>query len=447
MQVQVGAEEPIPLKTVGPYQILILLIGILVLLSDGFDAQIVSFVAPALSKEWGVPKTALAEVFSGNIFGLMIGAFVIAPLADTLGRKIVTSVCVGVFGCLSLAMLGVHSPHEAAMIRFGSGLALGGAMPCMISGTAEFLPGRLRTRLVVLLATAWSAGIALCGLIVSAVIKTQGWRFMFGLDGTIALVSLAALVLLTPESPAFLLAKGKYDQLKTVLARIQPDLDFDPATAPAAATAAPKFPVAALFSGDLAQLTPLIWLTYFAKGASVYFFINWLTIAVNSAGYDPAQSSFAASMYQLGGLCGGFVIGYFTDRKGGAAIAVSMFLSALAIFLTGQTTASYDLMLVAVGVTGFLVVGNMNTLHAYVSGHIYPSQVRSTGLGWAVGATRLSGAIAGSLGVAVLLKLQLGPAMTFGVIAIAEVISGFAILAAHMVARKRPSAAGDPSAA
>ena len=446
MQVQTTSKETIPLTTIGPYQILILMIGILVLLSDGFDAQIVSFVAPALSKEWGVPKTALAEVFTGNIFGLMIGAFVIAPLADTLGRKSVTSVCVGVFGCLSLAMLGVHSPHQAALVRFGSGLALGGAMPCMISGTAEFLPGHLRTRLVVLLATAWSAGIALCGLIVSAQIKTHGWRFIFELDGAIALLALALLVLCTPESPAFLLAKRKYDKLKSVLAKIAPGLDFDPTTVPDAPPP-PKFPVAALFDGDLAKLTPLVWITYFAKGASVYFFINWLTIAVNSAGYDPSQSSFAASMYQLGGLCGGFVIGYFTDRKGGAAIAVSMFLAAIAIFLTGQTTATYNLLLVAVGLTGFLVVGNMNTLHAYVSGHIYPSQVRSTGLGWAVGATRMSGAIAGSLGVAVLLNLHMGPAPTFGVIAISEVVSGLAILAAHNVARKRPSAAGDPSAA
>ncbi len=90
---------------------------------------------------------------------------------------------------------------------------------------------------------------------------------------------------------------------------------------------------------------------------------------------------------------------------------------------------------------GFLVVGGMNTLHAYIGGHIYPSQVRATGLGWAIASTRLSGVIAGSLGVAVLLKLDLGPTKTFAVIAVAEVVAAVFVYLAHTVAKKRTAVA------
>ena len=157
--------EVVKIETFGSYQKLILLVGILVLFADGFDAQIVSVLAPILGAEWGVPRPSFAPAFSANIFGLMTGALLITPLADTLSRKTITMACVGLFGLMSLFTTTVSSVQELIYIRFASGLALGGAMPCMIAATADFLPGRLRTRLVVLLSTAWSLGIAVCAFV------------------------------------------------------------------------------------------------------------------------------------------------------------------------------------------------------------------------------------------------------------------------------------------
>ena len=438
--------EVVKIETFGPYQKLILLVGILVLFADGFDAQIVSVLAPILSGEWGVPRPSFAAAFSANIFGLMTGALVMTPLADTFSRKTITMGCVGLFGVLSLFTVNVTSVQELIYIRFFSGLALGGAMPCMIAATADFLPGRLRTRLVVLLSTAWSLGIAVCAFVTEPVVKAGGWKTMFISSGCIALATLVLLFLVIPESPAFLVRKGQIDKLKALLHKLDPKLEYVPGEAAADVTKR-KVPVTALFSGNLAIITPIVWLTYLAAGVTVYFFINWLPSFVTGIGYSPTEAPRAASAYQLGGLFGGILISQFVDRKGVIAIACSMMLAGVMVALVGYSTASFAMLAGAAALSGFLVVGSQNTVNAFVGGHLYPAHVRATGLGIALACIRASGAIAGAFGVAALLKLGLGPQKTFLIIGIPEFFAGLCLLAIHFITKKHAKEAVEAATA
>jgi AAHS family 4-hydroxybenzoate transporter-like MFS transporter len=441
----VGAEV-VKIETFGAYQKLILLVGIVVLFADGFDAQIVSVLAPILSKEWGVPRTDFAQVFSANIFGLMTGAIMITPLADTLSRKVVTMVCVGLFGVLSLFTTAVGSVQELTYIRFFSGLALGGAMPCMIAATSDFLPGKLRTRLVVLLSTAWSFGIAVCAFTTATIVGAGGWKAMFYTSGSIALVSLVLLGLFVPQSPAYLVRKGQIDKLKALLHRLDPKLEYVPGEA-AVDVQKKKSPITALFTGKLALITPLVWVTYLAAGVTVYFFINWLPTFINEIGYSAAEAPKGASAYQLGGLLGGFLISQFVDRKGVIAIACSMILAGIMVAIVGYMTASFAMLAVGAALAGFLVVGSQNTVNAYVGGHLYPAHIRATGLGIALACVRLSGAIAGAFGVKALLQLDLGPQKTFFVIGVPEAFAGLCLLAIHFITKSSMKEAAEAEAA
>jgi AAHS family 4-hydroxybenzoate transporter-like MFS transporter len=439
--------EVVKIETFGPYQKLILLVGIIVLFADGFDAQIISVLAPILSKEWGVPRTAFAEVFSANIFGLMTGAILVTPLADVLSRKFVTMACVGLFGVLSLLTTTMASVEELAIIRFFSGLALGGAMPSMIAATSDFLPGKLRTRLVVLLSTAWSFGIAVCAFTTANIVGAGGWKAMFYTSGAIAIVSLVLLGLFVPQSPAYLVRKGQLEKLKAVLHKLDPKLEYIPGEA-AADVQKKKSPVTALFAGNLALITPLVWVTYLAAGVTVYFFINWLPTFVTTIGYGAAEAPKAASAYQLGGLLGGFLISQFVDRKGVIAIACSMILAGIVVAIVGYMTASFAMLAFGAALCGFLVVGSQNTVNAFVGGHLYPAHIRATGLGIALACIRLSGAIAGAFGVKALLELDLGPQTTFAVIGAPEAFAGLCLLAIHLITKNSiaKEAAGTASA-
>ena len=131
-------------QPVGGFQIRLLLTCAAVLFLDGFDTQAMGYVAPALAKEWGLSKAALGPVFSAGLFGLMIGALVFGPLADRVGRKTIIILSTLAFGLGALATAAVQDVTSLLIIRFLTGLGLGGAMPNAVAMTSEFNPQRRR---------------------------------------------------------------------------------------------------------------------------------------------------------------------------------------------------------------------------------------------------------------------------------------------------------------
>src|SRR5688572_6657294 len=68
-------------------QIRLFVLCALCLLMDGFDVQVMGFVAPALTEAWSIPSTALAPVFSAGNLGILVGALIFTMVADKLGRR------------------------------------------------------------------------------------------------------------------------------------------------------------------------------------------------------------------------------------------------------------------------------------------------------------------------------------------------------------------------
>ena len=54
---------------------------------DGMDVVIMSYIAPALARDWGIAPDAMGVVFSAGLVGMAIGGIFIAPLADRMGRR------------------------------------------------------------------------------------------------------------------------------------------------------------------------------------------------------------------------------------------------------------------------------------------------------------------------------------------------------------------------
>jgi AAHS family 4-hydroxybenzoate transporter-like MFS transporter len=382
---------------VGAFQIKLLLTCAAVLLLDGFDTTAIGFVAPSLAKEWGLTKAALGPVFSAGLFGLMIGALTLGPLADRIGRKKIIICSTLAFGIGTLATAFVRDVNSLLIIRFLTGLGLGGAMPNTIAMTSEFNPQRRRATMVMIMFCGFSLGAALGGLLAAVLIPQFGWRSVFIVGGAAPLVLVPILALRLPESVRFLALTGRANgRVAELLTLINARAAFPPATQfvvhePVLA----GMPVQHLFREKRTLPTLLLWVVFFMSLLDLYFLTNWLPTVLNDLGASVSASAVIGSMLQVGGVVGALALGSVIDRFSFRALALVYFIAVFAIAAIGQLGHSTIFVTMAIFVAGFCMVGGQIAANALAAA-FYPTAVRATGVGWALGIGR-AGSIIGPL--------------------------------------------------
>src|SRR5262245_52683219 len=132
---QINVSEFLDARPVSPFQLKVAALCALVVGLDGFDSQALAFVAPALSRDWHLPPGALGPVFSAALFGMLIGALLLGSLADGFGRKTMIVLGTVLFGLGALTTLAVHTPSELLLVRFATGVGLGGVLPNAVALT------------------------------------------------------------------------------------------------------------------------------------------------------------------------------------------------------------------------------------------------------------------------------------------------------------------------
>ncbi len=384
-------------QPVGAFQIKLLLTCAAVLLLDGFDTTAIGFVAPSLAKEWGLTKAALGPVFSAGLFGLMIGALTLGPLADRIGRKNIIIFSTLAFGIGTLVTAFVPDVNALLAIRFLTGLGLGGAMPNTIAMTSEFNPQRRRATMVMIMFCGFSLGAAVGGLLAAALIPQFGWRSVFVVGGAAPLLLAPILALRLPESVRFLALTGHANaRVAELLALINPKAAFAAATQfvvhePVLA----GMPVQHLFREKRTLPTLLLWVVFFMSLLDLYFLTNWLPTVLNDLGASVSTSAVIGSMLQVGGVVGAFALGSVIDRFSFRALALVYFIAVFAVGAIGQLGHSTVFVTMAIFVAGFCMVGGQIAANALAAA-FYPTSVRATGVGWALGVGR-AGSIIGPL--------------------------------------------------
>jgi AAHS family 4-hydroxybenzoate transporter-like MFS transporter len=416
-------------QPVGGFQVKLLLICATVLFLDGFDTTAIGYVAPALAKEWNIGKAALGPVFSAGLFGLMIGALLFGPLADRIGRKKIIIFSTLAFGIGTLVTSLVNDVNALLAIRFLTGLGLGGAMPNTIALTSEFSPRRRRATMVMVMFVGFSIGAALGGLLAAALIPQFGWRSVFVVGGAAPLVLVPILALRLPESVRFLALTGRAN------ARVAELLAF--VNAKAALATGTRFvvdepalkgiPVQHLFRGGRTLATLLLWVVFFMSLLDIYFLSNWLPTVLNDLGASIPEAAAIGSMLQVGGVVGTFALGSIIDRFSFRALALVYSIAVFAVGAIGQLGHSAVLVTLAIFVAGFCIVGGQIAANALAAGY-YPTSVRATGVGWALGVGRV-GSIVGPLVGGVLLSQKWSAGDVFMAAALAALCAALAAFA------------------
>ncbi|MEA2830124.1 MAG: transporter, family, 4-hydroxybenzoate transporter [Bradyrhizobium sp.] len=430
----VDVAEFIDKQPVGGFQIRLLLICAAVLFIDGFDTQAIGYVAPALAKEWGLTKGALGPVFSAGLFGLMIGALVFGPLADRIGRKKIIIFSTLAFGIGTLVTAFVQNVEMLLAIRFLTGLGLGGAMPNAVALTSEFSPHRRRATMVMIMFCGFSVGAALGGFLAAGLIPQFGWRSVFVVGGLAPLLLAPILALRLPESVRFLALTGRaHERVAQLLAHISPKAAFAPATRfvvhePGLA----GIPVVHLFKAGRTVVTLLLWVVFFMSLLDLYFLSNWLPTVLNDLGASVSEAAAIGSMLQVGGVAGTLALGSIIDRFSFRALALVYFMAVFAVGAIGQLGHSVVFVTMAIFAAGFCIVGGQIAANA-LAATFYPTSVRATGIGWALGIGRV-GSIVGPLVGGALLTMKWSTASVFVAAALAALCAALAAFCLSRIA-------------
>jgi len=382
-------------QPVGAYQWMVTAMCGLIVFVDGFDAQAMGFVAPAVTADLHVSRAVLGSVISSGLVGMMLGALFLGPVADRIGRKPILIASTLIFAVGSLLTATANTVDSLSLYRFLTGLGMGGAMPNAIALTSEYMPSRLRATAVTAMMCGFSLGAAVGGFVAAALIPRFGWESVFVAGGLVPLLITPIAVALLPESIRFLLGRSDGQaRAAAYLARITPNVPDVIAVETEASDS--RFVVSRLFTDGRSVVTLLIWVVYFTNLLDLYFLNSWLPTIMNDSGIKAETAIRVTALFQVGGCIGAVLLGWTLDRHRTFAVVAWCFLwAAVWIVVTAEAGTSVPLLITAMLASGVGIIGGQNGSHA-LSSEYYPTAIRATGVGWALGVGRI-GSIVGPL--------------------------------------------------
>ena len=413
----------------------------LLLIFDGYDLFIYGVVLPVIMEEWGLTPMEAGALGSYALFGMMFGALVFGTLADHIGRKKGITICFLLFSVATVLNGFASSPTEFAVYRFLAGLGCGGLMPNVVALMNEYSPKKLRSTLVALMFSGYSLGGMCAAGLGIYLLPNFGWQVMF-FAAAVPLVLLPLIVWYLPESVGFLVRKGRTEEARAMLNKIQPEMELPlDAQLHMPDTSSQKTSALDLFRGGRLLGTLSIWVAFFCCLLMVYALGSWLPKLMANAGYSLGSSLSFLLALNFGGMFGAILGGWLGDRFDLGKVVVAFFVVAVAsISLLGVKTPM-PVLYALITIAGATVIGTQILLYA-AAAQFYGLSIRSTGLGWASGIGR-TGAIVGPLLGGALMGINLPLQLNFIAFAIPGAIAALA-MTLFVQSSKRAASASAP---
>jgi AAHS family 4-hydroxybenzoate transporter-like MFS transporter len=399
----VDVNETIDRHPITAYQVGVLAMCMLVALLDGYDTQAIGYTAPAIAEALHLPREVFGPVFSAGLLGAALGALSFGPLADRFGRKRFMIAATIIFAVFSLLIVRVSSLPELLSYRFCAGLGLGGATPAFLALGGEFAPVSKRGVFVSIAFAAFPFGGLIGALTSSYVIPNFGWQFIFYIGGAAPLLIAVVLAVWLPESLRFLMARNiRLDEVRSTLARIAPgEIGPDVQLVASPEREREGVPVKHLFTEGRAAKTVLLWVAFFTCFMVLVTVTAWTPTVLRSVDFSISAGALIIGLNNAGSVCASVLSGFLVDRFGPYKTLVPGFiLGGICLAAFGQATSSVAVLAVVSTLAGFFVGGTGTGLIALTAG-LYPTTVRSTGIGWGMGMGRL-GQVFGPLGTGLL---------------------------------------------
>jgi MFS transporter, AAHS family, 4-hydroxybenzoate transporter len=384
----------------GGVRLVIVALCAAVMLIDGYDVFLVGYMLPALASEFGASVPAITWVLVIQTSALAIGACAVSPFADHYGRRNLILICVTLFGVFTLWASAARSIGEMAVLRFCASLFFGGVIPNVVAMTSEYSPRSRCPMMVMLLFAAFTVGAGGSGFLVSLLLSGYGWRSALWIGGIAPLLLVPLLFFRLPESIRFLVLNERNAQVAGILRHIDPEVAIDGSTRfTIHEVRTGAIPTLALFRDGRAATTALLTIASSANLFAIAITGAWLATFMHVfAGFEPSTAAGVAALSSVGGVGSPFLLAPLIDRFGAPRVlSLAYLMGGLASVLIGLAAAVPLLASAAVFWAGFFLIGGQAGLNALAAA-AYPTEMRVTGIGWALGTGRFASVFGPALG-------------------------------------------------
>lgn len=419
------------------YQYAVVVLCCLINIADGFDVVSLAVAAPVLTDEWQVDPALLGAMFSAAAVGLAIGAFLIAPLADKIGRR---PVMLGALGTLAAMLLlsGVAANiWQLFVLRFITGVGLGTLVVCLNTTVAEYASDKARNMALAIMHIGFTIGMMLGSGIAALALEMAGWRPIFLAAGALNVVTFVLSAFLLGESRAFLVQRqapgdlGRLNRLHRKMG-IEQLAEMPPRPRDAKRRGGV---LRAMLAPEMRTQSILIWVASATYAIVGYFLMNWKPTILANAGLTPSLAAASGIITGACGALGHLAMGVWGRRVGEGRLTTIFFAAAAVTLVIFGLQPPIPVALLAVaGLTTFFIVGAYTGLFL-VAVLMYPPGIQNAGVGFVVGFGRI-GAIAGPMIGGLLLSAGFGRMDTYFIFSAIAVIPVVTMYYAYRIAAR-----------
>ncbi|MFV5373287.1 3-(3-hydroxy-phenyl)propionate transporter MhpT [Acinetobacter pittii] len=363
-----------------------LLLCFAIAIFEGFDLQSMGVAAPRMRAEFMLDNGQMAWAFSAAILGTLPGAILGGRFADIVGRKKILIFSILLFGIMSLLTAYAANFSLLLLIRFCTGLGMGGALPMMITLASEAVPDQHKGTAVSIMYSGIPFGGLLTSVVAMSLAGDAEWRHIFYIGGIAPILLIPLIMRFLPESNDYL--QRKVQAQKTT----------------------PFFEV--LFAKERRMSTIQLWVSFFCTLVVLYFLLNWLPLLMGAQGLSKLQANYVQMGYNVGGILGSILMGVLLDKLRMSFVIKLIYLGILFSLCCLAISPTVALLALSAVGCGLFIVGGQSALYGLAAMY-YPTEMRGTGVGSAVAIGRI-GSFAGPLMAGFLLSLGQSSTIVIG---------------------------------
>jgi len=350
---------------------------------DGMDILVLSYIAPALQREWRVGPGELSIAFSAGLAGMAVGGLLLAPLADRFGRRRLLLFAVLLMSTAMLASSQVQSVVQLAAVRILVGCGIGTVLACIAATAARAAPDEKRSFAVGVLQAGYPIGAMITGFVTAWALPQFGWRPVLVGTAVVSVPFVPFILLLLPSHAPEPAARGRGG-------------------------------VHALLAEGRLASSLLLWSATICGFMALYFIASWITKLSIEAGLAEGKAIVASAIYNFGAFAGTVGMSLMSARVDVRKLCCVLLVATAGVFLVfGGVRMPLPGVLATALVMGVVLQGGVNALYP-IAARIYPEAVRATGIGWSTGVGRI-GAFLGPMVGGAALDLHLPLVAVFGV--------------------------------